>query len=280
MRQPGALLIPQSLVLPQLAEGLIRVGWDVIAPQFPREAMAVSDAEMTERLPNGLRLPLDEVVRQVPMDLFMAAAGPAVDVRGLESFPAPFQPLVSDPAPEAPVEAAAAPEPEPRPVAAAEPPREAVLEPEPAVAPPTEPEPVVADARIDPVPDPIEERPEELPVTMVEPDPSPRSRAAARARAAGAAPWPFRARWSRRPRCRRPRPRSPGRSLRPPGPPSPRGPIRRRPPRFPPRSFRARGGGGGPTHRRAAGADRVLRRERPGGRGRHRLCDGLADGRA
>ena len=28
MRQPGSLLIPQSVVLPQLAEGLIRVGWD------------------------------------------------------------------------------------------------------------------------------------------------------------------------------------------------------------------------------------------------------------
>ncbi len=104
MRQPGALSIPQSVVLPQLAEGLIRVGWDVIAPQFPRDAMAVSDAEMAERLPNGLRLPLDEIVRQVPMDLFMAA-GPAADVRGLEYFPAPFQPLVSDPAPEAPAEA-------------------------------------------------------------------------------------------------------------------------------------------------------------------------------
>ena len=165
MRQPGALLIPQSLVLPQLAEGLIRIGWDVIAPQFPQEAMAVSDAEMTERLPNGLRLPLDEVVRQVPLDLFLAAAGPAVDVRGIESFPAPFQPLVSDPAPEASVEAAAAPEPEPQPVAAEESPRETVLEPEPAIASLTEPEPVMADApRIDPVPDPIEERPEELPV--------------------------------------------------------------------------------------------------------------------
>ena len=131
MRQPGALLIPQSLVLPQLAEGLIRVGWDVIAPQFPREAMAVSDAEMAERLPNGIRLPLDEIVRQVPLDLFMAA-GPAADVRGLEYFPAPFQPLVSDPAPEAPVGSghsrAARIE-----TVVAEESREAVLEPAPAL---------------------------------------------------------------------------------------------------------------------------------------------------
>jgi hypothetical protein len=99
MRQPGSLLIPHSLILPQLAEGLIRVSWDAVASQFPREQLTVSDAEMMERLPNGIRLPLDEVIRQVPLDLFMTG-GPAVDVRGLESFPAPFQPLVSDPAPE------------------------------------------------------------------------------------------------------------------------------------------------------------------------------------
>ncbi len=99
MRQPGSLLIPHSLILPQLAEGLIRVSWDAVASQFPREQLTVSDAEMMERLPNGIRLPLDEVIRQIPLDLFMTS-GPAVDVRGLESFPAPFQPLVSDPAPE------------------------------------------------------------------------------------------------------------------------------------------------------------------------------------
>jgi hypothetical protein len=170
MRQPGALLIPQALVLPQLAEGLIRVGWDVIAPQFPREAMAVSDTEMAERLPNGLRLPLDEIVRQVPLDLFMAV-GPAADVRGLEYFPAPFQPLVSDPAPEAPVEA---PVPEPEietpgiETVVAEESREPVVEPAPALVLPTEPEPIVADDPVvDLVPDPIEELPV---VPMVEPD--------------------------------------------------------------------------------------------------------------
>jgi hypothetical protein len=171
MRQPGALLIPQSLVLPQLAEGLIRVGWDVIVAQFPHEAMAMSDAEMAERLPNGLRLPLDEIVRQVPMDLFMAA-GPAADVRGLEYFPAPFQPLVSDPAPEAPVEAAV-PEPEP----AIETP---VLEAAPALALPTEPEPIVAeDPVVVPATDPIEElpvepdRPLDLETRVVLDEPSP-----------------------------------------------------------------------------------------------------------
>jgi hypothetical protein len=99
MRQPGSLLIPHSLILPQLAEGLIRVSWDAVAPQFPREQLTVSHTEMMERLPNGIELPLDEIIRQVPPDLFMTG-GPAADVRGLESFPAPFQPLVSDPAPE------------------------------------------------------------------------------------------------------------------------------------------------------------------------------------
>jgi hypothetical protein len=172
MRQPGALLIPQAVVLPQLAEGLIRVGWDVIASQFPREAMAVSDAEMMERVPNGIRLPLDEIVRQVPLDLFMAP-GPAADVRGLESFPAPFQPLVSDPAPEVVVEAAtdpvppipAGPEPE---AVVAEESHEAVLEPAPVLTLPTEPGPSVAvDPVLDLVPDPIEEHPV---VPMVEPD--------------------------------------------------------------------------------------------------------------
>jgi hypothetical protein len=160
LRQPGALLIPQSVVLPQLAEGLIRVGWDVVARQFPREAMAVSDAEMAERLPNGIRLPLDEIVRQVPLDLF-TASGPAADVRGLEYFPAPFQPLLSDPAPAAPVESAAdpvafiPPVPEPE-VVVAEEPREDVLEPVPALALSTEADPIVAeDPMVEPIPAPV-----------------------------------------------------------------------------------------------------------------------------
>jgi hypothetical protein len=172
MRQPGSLLIPQSVVLPQLAEGLIRVGWDVVAPQFPHDEMAVSDAEMAARLPNGIRLPLDEVIRQVPLDLFMAP-GPAADVRGLESFPAPFQPLLSDPAPEPPVELAvdaAQPiltVPAPAPVVAEEP-QEAVLV-VPALILPAAPEAiVVADPMVDPVLDPVESVPV---VPMVEPDP-------------------------------------------------------------------------------------------------------------
>jgi hypothetical protein len=188
MRQPGALLIPRSLVMPQLAEGLIRVGWDVVAPQFPRDAVAMSDDEMAERFPNGIRLPLDEVIRQVPPDLFMAS-GPAADVRGLESFPAPFQPLLSDPAPEPPPIPAVDPvqpaptAPEAEPLVAQEPPREAVLapaEPAPELVPaepaldlvlPAAPEPIaVADPIVDPVPDAIEVVSAAL---IVEPDPPP-----------------------------------------------------------------------------------------------------------
>jgi hypothetical protein len=98
MREPGLLLVPQSLVLPQLAEGLIRVSWSVVASQFPHDQMTASDGEMAEKLPDGIQLPLDEVIRQLPTALF-ATGGAAVDVRGLENFPAPFQPFVSDPAP-------------------------------------------------------------------------------------------------------------------------------------------------------------------------------------
>jgi hypothetical protein len=105
MPQPNTLLVPLAQILPQLGEGLIRVGWDVIAPQFPREQLALSDADMTERLSNGINLPIDEVIRQISPDLFMTG-GPAADVSGLESFPAPFQPLLSDPAPEPPPVAA------------------------------------------------------------------------------------------------------------------------------------------------------------------------------
>ncbi|MEX2224518.1 MAG: hypothetical protein WEG40_22265 [Candidatus Rokuibacteriota bacterium] len=172
MRHPGLLLIPQSVVTPQLAEGLIRVSWDVVALQFPRDAVSVSDAEMTERLPNGIRLPLDEVIRQVPSDLF-TAAGPAADVRGLENFPAPFQPLLSDPAPEPAPAVASVSEPvEPSPVAAEPPPAPSpedpdetmltLVEPEPALA-----EPAEAEASAEP------ERAEATPVVeLVEPDAS------------------------------------------------------------------------------------------------------------
>jgi hypothetical protein len=95
--EPEYLLVPRRLVVPQLAEGLVQVPWPVVADQFPRQAMATPDADVAARLQNGsLLLPLDEIVRQVPPDLFVISA-PSVDVRGLEDFPPPFQPHVPPP---------------------------------------------------------------------------------------------------------------------------------------------------------------------------------------
>jgi hypothetical protein len=118
------------------------VKWDVVASQFPREMLIVSDADMMARLPNGISLPLDEVIRQIPPDLF-AIGGRAVDLHGLESFPAPFQPLVSDPGPPTPKAADSAPPVEPLPAPAVAGPQVVA---EPAVAAPLPPPeaPVVA----------------------------------------------------------------------------------------------------------------------------------------
>jgi len=174
LRQPGFLLVAQSAVLPQLTEGLIQVGWDAVASQFPREDLAVTDAEMAERLPNGIRLPLDEIIRQVPHDLFNAA-GPPADVRGLESFPAPFQPLLSDPAPEPPPAAPVAAPAEPE-----EPTSPAVPATEPVLVAPAEPgaaAPWELDSDRQPVAVPPVDVPEEIGeaaegiAEMVEPDP-------------------------------------------------------------------------------------------------------------
>src|SRR5439155_24060764 len=42
--EPGHLLVPRRLLGPQLAEGRARVQWSVVAEQFPRQAVTVSDA--------------------------------------------------------------------------------------------------------------------------------------------------------------------------------------------------------------------------------------------
>jgi hypothetical protein len=109
--EAGYLLIPQRLILPQLGEGLVQVGWEVIADQFPRQALALPDADITRRIDNGaLVLPLDEIVRQMPPELFVVST-PTIDVRGIEDFPPPFQPhvpppsgMTEEPALETPVE--------------------------------------------------------------------------------------------------------------------------------------------------------------------------------
>ncbi len=95
--EAGFLLIPRRLVLPQLAEGFVQVPWHVVADQFPKQALTVAPSEVAERIANGLIvLPLDEVVRQMPAELF-ALTTPEVDVRGIEDFPPPFQPHVPPP---------------------------------------------------------------------------------------------------------------------------------------------------------------------------------------
>src|SRR5207245_2945820 len=49
--EPGHLLVPRRLLGPQLAEGRARVQWSVVAEQFPRQAVTVSDADIAARLP-------------------------------------------------------------------------------------------------------------------------------------------------------------------------------------------------------------------------------------
>jgi hypothetical protein len=105
LTEPGQLRIPRALVLPQLGEGEVRVPWDIVAGQLPRQLLAVSEEELARQFVDGLALPLDEVIRQLPPETF-AAAGPGPDVRQLESFPAPFQPLI--PEAQAPAEMVAA----------------------------------------------------------------------------------------------------------------------------------------------------------------------------
>ena len=99
LQEPGYLSIPSRLVLEQLGEGLVRAGWDVVAPQIPERLLALTSEEIALRLTDGqLVLPLDELVPQVPLDLLLSTARP-VDVDGIERFPAPFQPTEAFEAP-------------------------------------------------------------------------------------------------------------------------------------------------------------------------------------
>jgi hypothetical protein len=95
--EAGTLFVPQRLVLPQLGEGRVRVKWEAIADQFPREQLKLSDEAIASRLPDAsIVLPLDEVVRQVRPEL-LALSSPAADVFGIEEFAPPFQPHVPPP---------------------------------------------------------------------------------------------------------------------------------------------------------------------------------------
>ena len=90
---PGVLLVPRRPVLTQLADGLVRIDWDVVASQFPSHLIATSHEAIKATLPDGqLVLPLDELVRQFSPEIFLLS-GPGPDIRGIEVFPAPFQPI-------------------------------------------------------------------------------------------------------------------------------------------------------------------------------------------
>ncbi|HVQ74311.1 MAG TPA: hypothetical protein VMT79_02120 [Candidatus Binatia bacterium] len=121
--EPGHLLILRRLVEPQIAEGLIRVGWEDIAAQFPPRSLALTHEEMVAKLAGSrIALPLDEVIPQLPPEI-LAMPAPRPDLRGLDAIPDPFQvgppagpppavpmplPAVPAPTPLAPVVGAAA----------------------------------------------------------------------------------------------------------------------------------------------------------------------------
>ena len=87
------LLVPRRLALAQLSAGIVRARWDLLAPQIPSHVLAMSHDAIKAGLPDGqCVLPLDEIVRQFSPEIFLTA-GPAPDVRGIEVFSAPFQPL-------------------------------------------------------------------------------------------------------------------------------------------------------------------------------------------
>ena len=92
MLRPGvSLFVPRGLLLPHLAEGAASVKWKVVADQFPRDELVLTDAEIEERLPDGsLSLPLDEVLPQIPADL-IAPSKPTVTVAQAEELPSPVK---------------------------------------------------------------------------------------------------------------------------------------------------------------------------------------------
>ncbi|MGH7356293.1 MAG: hypothetical protein ACRELS_17180, partial [Candidatus Rokuibacteriota bacterium] len=95
LRDPGYLVIPLRLILPQLAEGSVEIAWALVDAQFPELGFAEELPEFGERFPKlSLTLPIDEIVRQLPPEIFRVAA-PAIDLHAVESFPPPFQPFVT-----------------------------------------------------------------------------------------------------------------------------------------------------------------------------------------
>lgn len=106
LREPNVLVIPVSVVTPQLAEGSVEVEWAVIEAQFPALASALPAPALRARFVGWrLQLPMDEVVRQLPPDVFAGAT--SVNPRGIDAFPPPFEPFsAGDSRGEAPASAA------------------------------------------------------------------------------------------------------------------------------------------------------------------------------
>jgi hypothetical protein len=97
MRSPHEVLVPRTLVVPQLGEGVVEVAWALVEDQFPALAFALELSEIHKRYPDlRLSLPLDLVVKQLPPGLYTAPA-PPVMVEGLEHYPLPFQPTSGAP---------------------------------------------------------------------------------------------------------------------------------------------------------------------------------------
>jgi len=112
--------VPLDVVLPQLSGGEVRIPVRVLVDQLPPGSLAVSEVELDAALADGIELPLDEVVPQIPVE-HLAVAGtlgappeiPEEDIFEVPETVKDFDAAVSvgaEPAPEAP-EAAAEPEP-------------------------------------------------------------------------------------------------------------------------------------------------------------------------
>ncbi|HWP76400.1 MAG TPA: hypothetical protein VNU03_17910, partial [Methylomirabilota bacterium] len=169
LSDPGYLLIPGPLVVTQLSEGVALVAWSDIVDQFPPRLIGLGSAEISEHLGDGLRLPLDEVVGQLPHELFVADT-PEVELSGLDRIPVPFHPLEeSEPTPALTARIASEVRPAPpteRPVVATSP----IVTERPVVELPAEP-------RVQPAPAPVLEPPgriEEPSLSVPEPDPLPK----------------------------------------------------------------------------------------------------------
>src|SRR5260370_5304239 len=164
LRDPGFLLIPGQLVVTQLSEGVALVAWSDIVDQFPARLIGLVSAEISEHLGDGLPLPLDEVVGQLPHELFVADT-PEVELSSLDRIPVPFHPL-EESEPTAPIVPEIRPVPSierphvvPPPVVAERPALELPAEPriESVPAPVLEPraEPVLSRSEPDLLPEPV-----------------------------------------------------------------------------------------------------------------------------